>query len=47
MKMYFEKIKRFFDLHLYTAAQVFDFAAHGVITEDEARAICGGESVEI
>lgn len=45
--MFFEKIKRFFDLHLYTAAQVFAFAARGVITEDEARAICGGESGEI
>lgn len=38
-KMY-EKIKRFFDLGLYTAAQVHDFVEKSVITEDEYREIC-------
>ena len=38
-KMY-EKIKRFFDLGLYTVEQVHLFAEKGVITEDEYREIC-------
>lgn len=36
----YSKIKRFYDLGLYTAVQVHDFVDKGVITEDEYREIC-------
>lgn len=31
----FEKIKRFFDLGLYTAVQVYKFAEKGIITFEQ------------
>ena len=36
----FEKIKKFFDLRLYTAEQVHKFVEKGVITEEQYREIC-------
>ena len=37
----FEKIKRFYDLGLYTKEQVHDFVLKGVITEAQYREIIG------
>lgn len=42
----FEKIKRFYDLGLYSAEQVHKFAEKGVITEEEYKSIVGGEVAE-
>lgn len=48
----FEKIKRFYDLGLYTAEQVYKFFEKGVITEEEYKSIIeeeaavGGEVTE-
>lgn len=39
----FEKIKRFYDLGLYTAAQVHKFVDKGVITEEQYAEIVGVE----
>lgn len=39
----FEKIKRFFDMGLYTKEQVYKFFEKGVITEEEYKSIVGGE----
>lgn len=36
----FEKIKKFYDMGLYTAGQVYKFVIKGVITEEEYREIC-------
>lgn len=38
----YAKIKKFYDLGLYTNEQVHKFVEKGVITEDEYRAIVGG-----
>ncbi len=35
----FEKVKRFFDLGLYTWEQVDQFYAHGLLSEEERAAI--------
>ena len=40
----FEKIKRFYDLGLYTAEQVHKFAEKGVITEEEYKSIVEEET---
>ena len=37
----FEKIKRFFDMGLYTKEQVYKFAQKGVITEEQYNGIIG------
>lgn len=37
----FEKIKRFFDIGLYTKEQVSKFAEKGVITEEQYKEIIG------
>ena len=37
----FEKIKRFYDLGLYTEEQVYQFVIKGVITEEQYRLIVG------
>lgn len=37
----FEKIKKFYDLGLYTKEQVHKFVDKGVITEEQYRAIVG------
>ena len=39
----FEKIKRFFNLRLYTAKQIRQFAEKGVITLEQYRQITGEE----
>lgn len=39
----FEKIKRFYELGLYTAEQVHRFAEKGVLTEEEYKKIQDGE----
>lgn len=39
----FDKIKLFYDKHLYTAAQVRKFAEKGVITPEEYTLITGKE----
>lgn len=41
----FEKIKRFYDLGLYTAEQVRKFFEKGVITEEEYKSIVSGEVI--
>lgn len=41
----FEKIKRFYDLGLYSAGQVKKFFEKGVITEEEYKSIVGGEVI--
>lgn len=37
----FEKIKRFFNLHLYTKKQIHQFAEKGVITKEQYKLITG------
>lgn len=37
----FEKIKKFYDMGLYTKAQVHKFVDKGIITEEQYRAIVG------
>lgn len=37
----FEKIKRFFDIGLYTKEQVYRFAEKGIITEEQYKEIIG------
>ncbi|MCQ2282380.1 MAG: XkdX family protein [Bacteroidales bacterium] len=39
----FEKIKRFYDLGLYTAPMVYKFVEKGVITEAQYNEIVGAE----
>lgn len=39
--MMFEKVKRFYDLGLYTAAQVAQFVRKGRLTADEYETITG------
>lgn len=39
----FEKIKKFYDLGLYTAAQVHKFVDKGIITEEQYIEIVGVE----
>ena len=39
----FEKIKRFYELGLYTKAQVHDFVEKGIITEGQYDEIVGEE----
>lgn len=39
----FEKIKKFYDMGLYTAEQVYKFVIKGVITEEEYEKIVGGK----
>lgn len=41
--MMFEKIKRFFDLHLYTKKQIRQFCDKGVITLEQYKQITGEE----
>ena len=41
----FAKIKRFFDMGLYTKEQVYKFFEKGVITEEEYKSIVGGEVI--
>ncbi|MBR7082392.1 MAG: XkdX family protein [Clostridia bacterium] len=40
----FEKIKRFYDLGLYTKEQVHDFVLKGVITKKQYNDIIGGKN---
>lgn len=37
----FEKVKKFYDMGLYTKAQVAQFAKKGKLTEEEYKAITG------
>lgn len=37
----FEKIKRFFNLHLYTQKQIHQFTEKGVITPEQYKEITG------
>lgn len=37
----FEKIKKFYDMGLYTKSQVHKFVEKGVITEAQYHEICG------
>lgn len=39
----FEKIKRFYNLGLYSKIQVHKFVEKGIIGEEEYKAITGGE----
>lgn len=39
----FEKVKRFFDMGLYTKAQVAQFVKKGKLTADEYQTITGEE----
>lgn len=39
----FEKIKRFYNLGLYSKIQVHKFVEKGIIDEEEYKAITGGE----
>lgn len=39
----FEKLKRFFNLHLYTKKQIHQFAEKGVITAEQYKLITGEE----
>ena len=39
--MNYKKIKLKYDMHRITAAQVWEYADDGVITEEEAARICG------
>ncbi|MCQ2451069.1 MAG: XkdX family protein [Clostridia bacterium] len=36
----FEKIKKFYDLGLYTAEQVHKFVEKGIVTEEQYKEIC-------
>lgn len=36
----YDKIKKFYDMGLYTAEQVYQFVIKGVITEEEYKEIC-------
>lgn len=36
----FEKIKKFYEMGLYTAEQVYKFVEKGVITEQQYKDIC-------
>lgn len=38
----YEKIKRFYDLGLYSKAQVEKFFQHGYLTQEQYEAIVGG-----
>lgn len=38
----YDKIKKFYDMGLYTAEQVYQFVIKGVITENEYNQIVGG-----
>lgn len=38
----YEKIKKFYDLGLYTAAKVHKFVDKGIITEEQYAEIVGG-----
>lgn len=40
----FEKIKRFYELGLYTKEQVHKFVEKGLITEEQYTEIVGGEA---
>ena len=42
----FEKIKKFYDLGLYTAEQVQKFVEKGVITEEEYKSIVKEETAD-
>jgi uncharacterized XkdX family phage protein len=42
----FDKIKRFYNIGLYTAVQVYQFAKKGIITMDQYNEIVGGKSDE-
>ena len=37
----FEKIKKFYDMGLYTEEQVYKFVEKGIITEEQYRLIIG------
>lgn len=37
----FERVKRFYDLGLYTVEQVADFVSHGKLTEEQFYQITG------
>lgn len=39
--MNYKKIKMMYDLRRITAAQVWEYADNGVITEEQAARICG------
>ena len=39
----FEKIKKFYDMGLYTEVQVNEFVLHEKITQEEFNLIIGGE----
>lgn len=41
----FEKIKKFYDMGLYTAGQVYKFVIKGVITETQYNEICNNLSL--
>lgn len=41
----FEKIKRFFDIRLYTKEQVYKFFEKGVLAEEEFNEIVGNSGV--
>lgn len=40
----YDKIKRFYDLGLYDADKVAQFAKHGCITQEQYQEIVGGDS---
>ncbi len=42
----FEKIKRFYDLGLYSTGQVHKFVEKGVITEEEYKSIVEEETAD-
>ena len=42
----FEKIKKFYDMGLYTKEQVYKFAEKGVITEEEYKSIVEEETAD-
>lgn len=41
----FNKIKRFYDMGLYTAAQVYKFVEKGIITEGQYYSIVGNSNL--
>ena len=41
----YDKIKRFYDMGLYSAAQVHAFVDKGVLTEEQYREICESNAV--
>ena len=42
MSAFAEKVKRFYDMGLYTAVMVYNFFQKGKITEEEYNQIVGG-----